>query len=159
MEQSITNVLNDSKSFELLTFVSATGLIDKMDVRENRLERFRQILAEQCGGVIAELARRIDKSAPQVRVMLNPEKTGGRWIGEKLARDIELRLALPRGWLDQEGGGEEIPAAPLLTPRLQALVGLFEGLTEEQQEETLRELEETQRRNAALYAALKKKLG
>lgn len=111
MGQSITNVFDDGKSFALLTFVSQAGLIDTMDVREIRLERLRKILAEKCGGVIAELARRIDKSAPQVRVMLNPEKPGGRWIGEKIARAIEHRLSLPRGWLDQEEG--EIPTERL----------------------------------------------
>ncbi|WP_295585566.1 hypothetical protein [uncultured Lamprocystis sp.] len=41
-------------------------------------------------------------------------------------------------------------AAPSLTPRQQALLGYFDGLTEEQQEAVLRELSEKKQVNQAI---------
>lgn len=132
---------------------------DAMDIHDTRRLRLRQLIDEKFSGIAARLATALNMKPPQLHRWLAKEEAKRQNINEHSARGIEIKLALPRGWLDQEGGAEEIPSTPMLTPRLQALVGLFEGLTEEQQEETLRELEETQRRNAALYEALKKKLG
>ena len=46
-----------------------------------------------------------------------------------------------------------------LTPRQLAVLGLLDGLTDEQQEEFFRELQEAKRRNDALYEALSKRRG
>lgn len=70
------------------------------DVRKIRLDNLRSILQNRFNGVIAELARAIGKDANYTRFILNPEKAGGRWIGEKIARDIEGKLRLSANWLD-----------------------------------------------------------
>ncbi len=82
--------------------------------------------------------------------------SGHREMGEKLARHIERCLRLPAGWMDQAhedpSAALDAPllAAPSLTPRQQALLGYFDGLTEEQQEAVLRELSEKKQVNQAI---------
>lgn len=117
----------------------------------------RSLIADKFNGIDGRFADAIGRPRPNVSGLLS----GSRPIGEKIARDIESRLNLPPGWLDQDhsGGGIPDPVAPVLTPRQTAMLGLFDGLAPSQQEEVMRELEETQRRNAELYEALKKKLG
>lgn len=83
--------------------VSAT--LRPMETREIRLKNLLGLLGERFGGVVAEFARAIGKDPNQARFILNPQKAGGRWVGERLAREIEEKLALGRGWLDEDHGG------------------------------------------------------
>lgn len=55
----------------------------------------------------SELAQHIDRSVSQASDMLRRQKT----FGEKIARYIEQRLDLPRGWLDTPHDPEEVEAA------------------------------------------------
>ena len=85
---------------EGLSFVIADGTLPAMDVSEQRLENVKLILATRFGGTIAKLAAAIGRDANQTRFILNPNKPGGRNIGEKLARTIEARLGLDPFTLD-----------------------------------------------------------
>jgi transcriptional regulator with XRE-family HTH domain len=61
-------------------------------------------------------------------------------------------------WLAEEKGPMlEGESAPKLTPKQAILLNHFEALTDEQQEELLRELQETKQRNEALFEALSRK--
>lgn len=51
-------------------------------------------------------------------------------------------------------GTANLNLTPPLSPRQQAVLDLFDGLTPEQQDATLHDLEATQRRNAEIYEAL-----
>ena len=73
-----------------------------MQIQETRLRNLTYILNRDFGGVVARLARAVEKSANHMRVVLNPERPGGRFIGEVLARQLEARLGLPANVLDIE---------------------------------------------------------
>lgn len=83
-----------------LTFVTRHGVIQAMDVKNIRLANLHRLLASRFNGVIARFAEGIGKDANQARFILYPEKPGGRWLGERLARQIERKLGLPDGYLD-----------------------------------------------------------
>jgi hypothetical protein len=72
-----------------------------MDTKQVRLENLRQLWRDRFDGNIAAMARAVSVSSNQMRFYLNPEKPGGRWMGEEFARNIEHILELPRGWLDR----------------------------------------------------------
>ena len=91
---------NESITSEGLTLVISPCEISSMETKQIRLERFREIWRSQFNGNIAALARALGSSANQVRFYLNPDKPGGRWMGEDFARDIERILNLPRNYLD-----------------------------------------------------------
>lgn len=76
--------------------------LPSMDIQRIRLRNLTFILERNFGGVIARLARAVDKSPNHMRVIFHPEKPGGRSIGEHLARQLEERLGLPRSVLDIE---------------------------------------------------------
>lgn len=65
-----------------------------MDVNEVR-KRNLAMLAERAGGP-TNFARQVSREQPQVSQWLS-----GKPVGSKLARDLELRLGLERGWLDR----------------------------------------------------------
>lgn len=93
---------NESITSEGLTQVISPCEISSMETKQIRLERFREIWRSQFNGNIAALARALGSSANQVRFYLNPDKPGGRWMGEDFARDIERILGLDKGYLDRE---------------------------------------------------------
>lgn len=81
------------------------------------------LLAEQTGGRAA-LARRCGKTTQQISGMLQ----GQKGFGERIARDIEQKLGLEAGTLDQETmvasvctSGEALPMRPPLAERITAL--------------------------------------
>lgn len=59
--------------------------------------------------------------------------------------------------LTGEGQPVEKPSAPTLTPKHQALLGLFDGLTQRQQEDLIRELQEKKQQNEELLTELLKR--
>lgn len=72
--------------------------MDKYEIRRLRLIQLRD---EQCGGVTAELARRIEKDASYVnRVLWEEGKKGRKRIGEDIVDATEKAFKLPHGWLD-----------------------------------------------------------
>ncbi len=77
-----------------------------MDINEIRRARLRAIIDERFDGTAGQMADAIGRPRPNVSGLLS----GTRSIGEKLARDIEVKLTLPRGWLDQpSGAGNTLP--------------------------------------------------
>lgn len=69
-------------------------------LKRQRAQQLAHILHTQFKGVIAELARALDLDANYTRFLLYPEKPGGRWMGEVIARRIEERLNLPLHFMD-----------------------------------------------------------
>lgn len=65
------------------------------DIRRRRLIWF---LENRVGGNISELGRRMARSASFTHDLVSNRKS----FGEKIARDLEVELRLPSGWLDQE---------------------------------------------------------
>lgn len=94
-------ILNSAITFEGLTTPTDRCLIIHMkEIKQIRLENLHLLLNTKFGGVKASLARGIKKDVNQTRFLLHPEKSGGRWLGEKQAREIEAVLKLDSGWLD-----------------------------------------------------------
>lgn len=81
-------------------------------------------------------------------------QAGSKWI-PKVAHALDVCII----WLT-DGTGPMRPsgmASPALTPRQQALLGLFDGLTAGQQEEEIRRLEAQKQSNDAIVSELMKK--
>lgn len=71
------------------------GMGDKYEFRRQRLIRLRD---EQCGGRVAELARRIDRAPSYVSRLLYPEgKAGKKRIADEM---LDVIGAVFPGWLD-----------------------------------------------------------
>lgn len=83
-----------------------------MELQEIRLQNLRRLVAIRFNGVVAQFARAIGKDRNQARFILHPEKPGGRWLGEKQAREIEATLGLPRLSLDFLDGDLSSPSLP-----------------------------------------------
>jgi len=115
------------------------------EVHLARLTNLKKILQEECGGVIAELARRIGKDSNYTRFILNPDKTGGRTIGERMARHIEESFGKPIYWLDQpenEGVAASHRREEAEAPKSPPSSSVFEDL---KNQTTLRTLESLRR--------------
>jgi hypothetical protein len=82
----------------------STDRMDDEDVRRTRHSRLMQLYKERFEENAAALARALGKEPAFIRFRLQPEKPGGRWIGEKLAREIEQKLELPDRWMDGVDG-------------------------------------------------------
>jgi hypothetical protein len=95
-------------TIEGLPSVIASWLPARMETQDIRLARFRLLWERDYGKNIAALARAIKKDKNQVRFYLNPEKPGGRWMGEDMAREIEITLNLGTGWMDRESD-DDVP--------------------------------------------------
>lgn len=64
----------------------------------SRIDRLQLLLERFAEGEQTKLASLIGKSRQQISHWF----TGYRPIGEQVARDIEIALGLPRGWLDDD---------------------------------------------------------
>jgi hypothetical protein len=132
-------------------------LNSRMDLADNRRSRVRQLIQSRFQGVAAQFAAAIGRSPTQVArwFMAKPHK---RDIGEKIARDIEKRLALPRGWLDSEDNNhsaqQPLGIYAIDLQKQQQLLDLFDHLSEEQQEELLAELIAKKLSNEAIFKRL-----
>ena len=68
---------------------------------------------------------------------------------------VSKALGVNYEWLlTGQGPMHHDAASSALPPKHRALIGLFDGLTETQQEEVIRELEDTKQSNDQLYAEL-----
>ena len=65
---------------------------------EIRRENARALMDDECGGVLAEFARRIKRSDTQANHLIGPNPFKN--IGGKLARHIESSFKKSTGWLD-----------------------------------------------------------
>lgn len=74
-------------------------MTDRKEVRRQQLAR---LLNERFGGVQARLAKAIGKNPNYVSRCL----AGTKGIGEGIAHEIEERLRLPRGWMDDADSPE-----------------------------------------------------
>ena len=80
-------------------------ILEMQPVSETRLERL-SLLVKRHGGSLAQLNEaigldRTDATLSQIRTRAPHSKTGKpRVMGDDLARKIEEKLALPRGWMD-----------------------------------------------------------
>lgn len=126
----------------------------------DQVRRANMIVLEREAGGPTAAAARLGWSQAQwsnLRAGALDSKTGkSRGMRKETARKIEAAFKRPAHWLDAEHGAEaDAPAkAPALTPRQQALLGLFEGLTGSQQEDFMRELEAQKQQNDALLKEL-----
>lgn len=101
-----------------------------------RLERFRSVCQER--GIIGpvQIAKALGKSASFWSDLLR----GAKSFGEKLAREIEEKMSLPRGWLDGTFG-----VAPMTMGTLNGfegqLITLFRRLPPDRQHELLADID------------------
>lgn len=100
---------------------------------ERRLRKLRE-LCDAHG--VDEVAVRADLSPPALRQIVKgtllPQKKDGsrepRALGNDAARAIERAYGLPRGWFDNDAGGDELPADALSLARaFNALKGEARG--------------------------------
>jgi len=71
-----------------------------MQMDANRRRRLRALIDERFGGSQARFAAKVQRQSGYVARVLN----GNRGFGEHLARQIELIVGLPIGWLDADDG-------------------------------------------------------
>ena len=83
-----------------------------MDVYDTRQARLRELMRKQYDGKQSALAKAIERPDNYVSRMMSPGKNRKR-IGEDLAREIETRLRLPRGYLDGPGSSAIAETATL----------------------------------------------
>jgi HTH-type transcriptional regulator, cell division transcriptional repressor len=133
--------------------------MDKYEVRRQRLILLRDTKAK---GKAANVAKAIERDASYVTRMLYPEgKKGKKRIADDMIELIEKSFSLPKGWLDRPitGDSDQGQEASIdeMTPRQRALLGLFDGLTESQQDEEIRRLEAQKQSNEAIVSELMNK--
>lgn len=130
----------------------------------DRRQKLQDLIDRLFDGNQAAFARAIKKKPAQINHWL----TGHRMLGDAGARHIELSLRLEPGYFGGEFSGTmsatesgsdgfSATGTVTLTPRQQALLGLFEGLTEGQQDEEIRRLEAQKQSNEAIVSELMKK--
>jgi transcriptional regulator with XRE-family HTH domain len=118
-------------------------------------------LAARCGGITRNSVAQWESSNPENRT--TPQLDRLRMIAKATNTPLDQLLSNGGYQPDGEGSATSAPdqpaalltaspptAPPLLTPRQQALLGYFDGLTEEQQEAVLRELSEKKQVNQAI---------
>jgi hypothetical protein len=66
-----------------------------------RLRNLRRIFESRFDAKTTQLAKALDMQRDQARGLVAPDRPGGRWLGEDLAREVEKRLGLPEMYLDQ----------------------------------------------------------
>ena len=91
---------------------------------------------------------------------LSQIKTRNRKMGDSFARRVEVALKLAVGWMDTahpdvaEHGEDTDKPLMVSDPRKRALLGLFDGLSHQQQEEMIRWAEAKELENITLYDEL-----
>lgn len=98
-------------------------IIPCMDKYEIRRRHVLELIKNQCGGVHAKFAEKIERSPSYVGRMLYPDgKKGKKNISDTLIDVIEDRFALPRGWLDGISEDKE----------LSSIMSIWSGLSDTQ---------------------------
>jgi SOS-response transcriptional repressor LexA len=75
-----------------------------MDVSETRRLNLIEHIANNFAGNRAAFSRATGKNPNLINLVLSSNKDYARAIGEKLARDIEIKSNLPKGWMDSPHG-------------------------------------------------------
>src|SRR5690606_33075987 len=73
-----------------------------MGIYETRRNNLRLLIDQKAGGNMAEFGRAVGRERAQIKQYLSPDYNEGRSIGERVARDIEQKIGVPRGALDAE---------------------------------------------------------
>lgn len=76
----------------------------RMDIHEIRRRNLRQLVDSVAEGNMAKFGQMIGKERSQVAQYLSPTYNGGRSIGERVARSIEIELEVDVGLLDRTPG-------------------------------------------------------
>jgi hypothetical protein len=84
-----------------------------MDVFETRRLNVVAYIEEKFGGNRAAFCRATGKNPNLINLVLTDNPDYRRNIGEKLARDIEVKASLPSGWLDAPRGVGERKTATI----------------------------------------------
>jgi hypothetical protein len=84
-----------------------------MDKYMHRRLRLQQLIESRFGGSKAEFAKESGVSPAYLSRILNPDSTQHKRIGEDFARNVESRLRLAPGWLDDEGTAKPREATTL----------------------------------------------
>ena len=124
----------------------------------DRVELLNYLIDTKFAGNKAAFARAIKKPAALVSQWISRH----RLLGDASARNIETKLNLGLGWFDARISSlgqnpEEIGTPSTITPRQKAILDLFNALTESQQEEIFRELQEKKLLNNSLLNELLKR--
>lgn len=96
--------------------------MDTHEAFDVRRQNLRTLIRERFDGVNAALCRATGKNANLINLILSNNESIRRNMGEKLAREIEVSLGLPAGWMDtpREGGPvDRVTTVPIV--RLDAL--------------------------------------
>jgi hypothetical protein len=124
----------------------------------DRVELLKFLINTKFAGNKAAFARAIKKPAALVSQWISRH----RLLGDGSARNIEAKLDLGLGWFDAKvpiltQTADETDTTPKITPRQQAILDLFNELTESQQEEIFQNLQEKKLLNNTLLNELLKR--
>jgi hypothetical protein len=72
-----------------------------MDKYENRRRRLLRLVLERAEGNAASFGRMYGYERAQISQFLSAKYNGGRSIGENAAAELERKVGVPQGWLDQ----------------------------------------------------------
>ncbi len=75
-----------------------------MDIQETRRDRLRLLISDEYSGNVSRFGQLIGKSQSQLSSTL----TGRKGFGERLARQIENAIGLPKGWLDRVDDAQNV---------------------------------------------------
>jgi len=117
---------------------------------------------EQLGWTLEEMSSRCGVEIGTISAIENRDSDRSKYFGDiakAFGLTIEQLSDIGTDWLSGPSvSGKDIsqPAAAL-TPRQQALLGLFEGLTDSQKDALIRELQEKKQQNDELLTELLKR--
>lgn len=77
-----------------------------MDIFQCRRDNLLMLIINRFGGNQTAFAEAVDIKPPQVNRWISRTTRDARNIGERSARSIEQKLALPAGWMDQNHSDE-----------------------------------------------------
>lgn len=109
----------------------------QVDIYAIRLQRIREIIATRFNGNKGQFADAIGRKRPNVYRLLSDTATDRRNVAEELARDIETKLGLRRGALDDRGPESSGPLIIAESTETYRLLSLWSCLFQEQKDELL----------------------
>lgn len=129
---------------------------------EARRANLRRLVQDRAGGNVTRFGALVGKQQSYISDLL----AGRKAFGEKVARQIEAKLALKRGWLDAPANQPAPPDPPpaiaehparftgALTPKQSVMILLMESLTAQQQDELIRHAQERADENTEVITQL-----